>query len=269
MGMNTLLIQLLLFGAVFGGLFLLQRLTRKGLDDLEQKTSNNAEGLWRLKRQSWRSINSLRADIDQLTNSTGGLWRTAKGEVLQIRQMSDSHIENAIAYIDEHDPEMVGSRQLMLKEQKRRRYDLKMRKPIYVDIPVREFQERGGKVMATESCPQPDDKTAKQAVKPLEAPECKIMPPAKVFGELRPGDQFCSVSGRLYTCIKPAEGFNAIESGTGIRGFFPSHYPVSKKALEHKINWVKVDKVLRDGSRGLGDYQTASEILAKLLGRKV
>lgn len=57
--------------------------------------------------------------LKKLEESTGGLWRTAKGELLQVRDMSDGHLENAYQFV-------VGKREgaesaLMLKKEIERR----------------------------------------------------------------------------------------------------------------------------------------------------
>lgn len=43
----------------------------------------------------------LREDVTRLEQSTGGMWRTARGDVLQLRHMSDDHLANAIQHLEE------------------------------------------------------------------------------------------------------------------------------------------------------------------------
>lgn len=68
-----------------------------------------------------------RSQIAQLNSSTGGFWRTALGTLLQIRQMSDGHIENALLHLEETGRADSGTVRLLRDEQKRRAYDAKMR----------------------------------------------------------------------------------------------------------------------------------------------
>lgn len=68
-----------------------------------------------------------RSQIAQLNSSTGGFWKTALGTVLQIRQMSDDHIENALLHLEETGRASSRTVRLLRDEQKRRAYDAKMR----------------------------------------------------------------------------------------------------------------------------------------------
>lgn len=67
-----------------------------------------------------------RSQIAQLNTSTGGFWRTAIGTIVQIRQMSDNHIANAIAHLEETGRGSSESMTQFRNEQRRRRYDVKM-----------------------------------------------------------------------------------------------------------------------------------------------
>lgn len=67
-----------------------------------------------------------RSQIAQLNTSTGGFWRTGIGTIVQIRQMSDNHLEQALAHLKETGREGSQSWRDMLNEQRRRRHDKKM-----------------------------------------------------------------------------------------------------------------------------------------------
>lgn len=62
--------------------------------------------------QQARTGVKYRAEHDKLMLSTGGLWRTKAGDVLQVRDMDDIHLENAIRSVREQgksDPYGSGS----------------------------------------------------------------------------------------------------------------------------------------------------------------
>jgi hypothetical protein len=79
-----------------------------------------------LHRSHTRRLGEIDKHLHNLGESTGGMWRTALGTLLQIRQMSDAHIANAIAYCDEVGSEADEGRARLCAEQKRRRYDARM-----------------------------------------------------------------------------------------------------------------------------------------------
>lgn len=81
-----------------------------------------------------------RSQIAQLNTSTGGFWKTALGTLLQIRQMSDDHIENALLHLEETGRGSSESVRMLREEQKRRRYDARMRARTPAQV-VREFQD--------------------------------------------------------------------------------------------------------------------------------
>lgn len=45
-----------------------------------------------------RRLAALEQELHVLRLATGGIWKTADGDVLMIRQMSDNHLQNAIDY---------------------------------------------------------------------------------------------------------------------------------------------------------------------------
>lgn len=46
-----------------------------------------------------RTVEQVDDRLGKLEQATGGLWRTAQGYVLQIRDMTDEHLDNARAYL--------------------------------------------------------------------------------------------------------------------------------------------------------------------------
>lgn len=79
-----------------------------------------------------------RSQIAQLNTSTGGFWRTGIGTIVQIRQMSDNHLEQALAHLKETGREGSQSWRDMLNEQRRRRHDKKMSS---ATTPIQEFNK--------------------------------------------------------------------------------------------------------------------------------
>lgn len=109
-------------------------LVGKRYDHINTQNSDRLKNLddafTRLRDRAFNSderIKHLIAQVAQLNTSTGGFWRTALGTLLQIRQMSDGHIENSLAHLTETGREGSQAWDELRAEQKRRTYDAKMR----------------------------------------------------------------------------------------------------------------------------------------------
>lgn len=61
----------------------------------------------------------IQTDLDNLVEVTGGLWRTASGHLLMIRQMSDNHLQNVLEYKGASE----ATKHLVRVEQRRRLED--------------------------------------------------------------------------------------------------------------------------------------------------
>lgn len=97
-----------------------------------------------LHRSHTRSIANTDAEISiqrqllsRIDESTGGLWKTGIGTIVQIRQMSDNHLGQALAHLEETGREGSQAWRDMRNEQRRRRHDKKMS----ATTPLQEFNK--------------------------------------------------------------------------------------------------------------------------------
>lgn len=71
----------------------------------------------------WCDLKNLQEEMRKHNAAAGGFWKTARGEILRIRDMSDRHIQNSIDHLVGRG--LAGSAILseLTKEQKRRKVD--------------------------------------------------------------------------------------------------------------------------------------------------
>ncbi len=71
-------------------------------------------------------MESVHARLDSHEAAFGGLWKTAQGHVVQVRDMSDGHIVNCIEWVKTHSkfyPNKEKTIGMFVREQERRRID--------------------------------------------------------------------------------------------------------------------------------------------------
>lgn len=66
-------------------------------------------------------IDAIQAQLMRHENASGGFWVTGNGTVLRIRDMSDAHIEQAIAYCKEKKTDSVPLRAERSRRRRNRR----------------------------------------------------------------------------------------------------------------------------------------------------
>ena len=84
--------------------------TRDAMLLLERKVKNLSFG-----------NDALQAQLMRHENASGGFWITGNGTVLRIRDMSDAHIEQAIAYCKEKETDSVPLRAERSRRRRNRR----------------------------------------------------------------------------------------------------------------------------------------------------
>lgn len=140
--MNPFLPFFAILLAVLAGTFFLGRL-RQQIRDLDTTVADLLDGADR----TWDSHMKVMRTVELLLSATGGLWPTGRGQLMQIRDMTDAHISNALEYLKENPapPSFLGAKDHLLKEQDRRHYGRKLGIPVQIGEAADQIEKAVGR----------------------------------------------------------------------------------------------------------------------------
>lgn len=209
------------------------QINRENSDTLREFRSDLSRLAQQVRRESDRQ-SMIGERLTRLDDSTGGFWRTALGTTLQIRQMSDAHIANALAHLTETGREGSDGWDSLRAEQKRRARDRRLSQvPVFAmthgEVDGVEFKglEQIGACMGTEN---PDASPVDKAI------------------------------ARLVKSVNTGEGFQ--DAVQALRKLFERHAVPAP-------DWTEVDKIVRSVTErlGLSNLKHDMHRLAHLLAR--
>lgn len=99
---------------------------RRNVDSLDGRMDGLRNEVRSKHRAALDSIQATDQTVDELLEVTGGVWETALGTRLQIRDMTDTHIANAIEWCRQNGEKNSDTSILLRRERAWRRYNAKM-----------------------------------------------------------------------------------------------------------------------------------------------
>lgn len=92
------------------------------VEDVRKILQHDVDCLLRSRADDRERISKLETSAMKHDRASGGFWKTKDGTILRIRDMSDSHLDNAIKYTQGF-TSAANARRLMLREVARRKED--------------------------------------------------------------------------------------------------------------------------------------------------